>query len=268
MPNVFLSGRIPAELNQKIDEFLAGTGETKTEMLAKAVAAYIGAEPPPLKVTGDRRIENLELEVAELKGAVQSLYEKLAMFTTKIETPQIELERAITPHNIIDNSDNTDNIEDIRKIDQTLSDSQNLADNSNNYIETEKANNVDNSDNNDNKLEVSSSFDTEPTNNKDKAFLEIDTAEVAKLTKLDAKKFTNLRYSFNQKFKKQNKPFPENKKLDCPIKMTPPSGVKIEEIPYDVFYVGQSNEGKHLWNLIPEMTVGEQIPFTFPPDNS
>jgi hypothetical protein len=265
MPNVFLSGRIPAELNQQVDEFLARTGETKTEMLTKAVAAYIGAEPPPLKATGDRRIENLEQEVALLKGAVKSLYEKLATLTSKTETPKVENE----PISTFDNTtDNTDNIEKIDKLDHTFSNIDNTVDNSDNHVEIEKANSADNvTDNSDNISGVTCPTEVTPAINDDKTFLKIETAEVARLTKLDAKKFTNLRYSFNQKFKKQNQPFPENEILDCPIKMTPSSGVKIAKTPYDVFYVGQSKEGKHLWNLVPENTPGEQIPLVFPADN-
>jgi len=265
MANPFLSGRIPAELNQQIDEFLARTGETKTEMLARAVAAYIGAEAPPLKATGDRRIENLELEIAELKGAVKSLYEKFAGFTSKIENPKVDIE----PITIIDNtSNNNDNIREIDKIDHTFSDIDTTFDNTNNSVAIEKTNTADNNfDNSDNEPQVTYPTDVIPAIDDYKTFLEIETAEVARLTKLDPKKFTDLRGSLNRKLKKENQLLPENKRLDHPIKMTPSSGVKIEKIPYDVFYVGQSEEGKNLWNLVPENTPGEQIPLTFPTDN-
>jgi chaperonin cofactor prefoldin len=267
MPNPYLSGRIPVELDKQIDEFLARTGETKTQMLIKAVSAYIGAEPPPLKVTGDRRIENLELEVAELKGAVQSLYEKFAAFTSQIENPKVELEPITTCDNICDNNDNK---EEIDNFDHTFSDIDNTVDNTDNHVEIEKANISDNVlDNTDNRLEITCPTEVTPAINDDKTFLEIETAEVARLTKLDAKKFTNLRYSFNQKFKKQNQPsLPENEILDSPIKMTPSSGIKIAKIPYDVFYVGQSKEGKHLWNLIPKAVLNQPIQLTLVNDNT
>ena len=268
MPNPFLSARISVELHQQIEEFLDRTGETKTEMLAKAVTACIEVEAPPPKGAGDRRIDPLEQEVAELKGAVKSLYEKFATLTTEIETLKIEI-KTITQ---FDNSvDNDDNIGKIDKLDHTFSDVNDTVNNSNNHVEIEKVNksdNNDNNDNNDNIVGVVCSTEGISTINDNKTFLEIETAEVARLTKLDAKKFTNLRYSFNQKFKKQNQPFPENEILDRPIKMTPSSGVKIQKIPYDVFYVGQSKEGKHLWNLVPITTVGEDVPLPFATDNS
>jgi hypothetical protein len=266
MPNVFLSGRIPAELNQQIEEFLARTGETKTEMLARAVAAYIGAEAPPLKPTGDRRIENIELEVAELKGGLQSLYEMFVAFTSKIENPKVELEPITTCDNIVDNNDNT---EEINKFDHTFSDSGNNVDNSDNYVKIEKTNIVDNiADNNDKKAEFSSLSDITPTIDEDKTFLNIETAEAATLTKLHPKRFTSFRHSYNQKLKKQNQSLPEKQRLDSPIKMTPASGVKIEKVPYDIFYVGHSKEGRNLWNLVPITTVCEDVPLPFGTDNN
>ena len=265
MANPFLSGRIPAELNQQIDEFLARTGETKTEMLARAVAAYIGAEAPPLKATGDRRIENLEREVAELKGAVQSLYGKFATFTPKRENPKIEIEPITACDNYIDNSDNRKKID---TIDHASSDNDNTVDNNHNYVEIEIATTADNIyDNNDNTPEVSSLTDVTPTSDDEKTFISIDTAKAAKLTKLDPKKFTDLRGAFNRKLKKGNQSLPEKILLDSPIKMTPSSEVKIAELPYDIFYVGQSKEGKNLWNLVPQTTLGQEIPLPFPTDN-
>mgnify|MGYP003493659626 CR=1 FL=1 len=245
MPNPFLSGRISTELNQQIDEFLARTGESRTEMMVKAVSAYIGVEVPHSKETGDRRLENLEQEVAELKGAVKSLYEKFATFTLKTENTKVESE-LITA---CDNNDNSDNIKDIHKIDHASSDNNNTVNN------------------NDNVPEVAYPTEVTPIIDDEKSFISIDTTEAARLTKLDPKKFTDLRGAFNRKLKKENQTLPEKKILDIPIKMTPSLEIKIAKIPYDIFYVGQSKEGRNLWSLIPKTTLGEQIPLTFPCDN-
>lgn len=257
MPNPYLSGRIPVELDKQVDEFLARTGETKTQMLIKAVSAYIGAEPPPLKAAGDRRIENLELGFAKLEGAVKSLYDKVAVLTSKIENPKVQIEPVTTSDNIIDNSDNK---KEIDKFDHTFSDIGNSVDNSDNYLKIEKINTVDNiADNNDNKAEFSSLTDITPTIDENKTFLSIETAEAARLTKLHPKRFTSFRHSYNQKLKKENQSLPEKQRLDSPIKMTPASGVKIEKVPYDIFYVGHSEEGRNLWNLTPKNISSKQL---------
>lgn len=246
MANPFLSGRISAELHQQIEEFLARTGESKTEMLVKAVSAYIGAEVPHSKEAGDRRLENLEQEVAELKGAVKSLYEKFAAFTPKTENPKIEIE---TITNCDNSFDNNDNIKETDKINHASSD--------NNTI-----------DNNDNIPAVAYPTDVTPIIDAEKSFIKIDTAEAAKLTKLDPKKFTDLRGAFNRKLKKENQSLPERTILDIPIKMTLSSDIKIAKVPYDLFYVGQSKEGRNLWSLIPKTIVGQQIPLVFSTDNT
>lgn len=254
MPNPFLSARISVELHQQIEEFLARTGETKTEMLAKAVAAYIGVQAPPLKVTGDRRIDLLEQEVAELKGAVKSLYEKFATLAPRIENPRINIEPVETYDNITDNNDN------INEIDHTFRDIDNTVSDSDNYVEIEKANSLDNgTDNNDNNSGVTPPTDIKPTIEDEKNFINIDTSQAAKLTKLDPKKFTDLRGGLNRKLKKENQVLPEKQILNCPIKMTPLSEVKIAKMPYDIFYVGQSAEGKNLWNLIPQNSPNKQL---------
>lgn len=273
MPNPYLSRRIPVELDKQINEFLARTGETKTQMLIRAVSAYIGAEPPPLKATGDQRIENLELVVAELQGAVQSLYEKFAALTSKTENPKVEVEPTIVYDSKADNNDsNTDNsdpIEDIGRTEQIFSDVENTIDNDDNYIKAEKVNTVEDiADDNNNTPKSIEIIDVKPTSNNEKTFIEIDTTKAAKLTKLDPKKFTDLRGAFNRKLKKENQNLPEKTILEHPIKMTPASGVKIGKVPYDIFYVGQSQEGRNLWNLVPENTPGEQIPLAFPTDNT
>jgi len=259
MANPFLSGRIPAELHQQINEFLARTGETKTEMLARAVAAYIGAEAPPLKATGDRRIENLEREVGELKGAVKSLYEKFATFTPKIKNSKVEHDNSF---------DNNDNLKEIDEIDHTTSDIDNTINNNHNHVETEKADTADNIiDNNDNIPEVTSPTHVIPTIDDDKTFTNIDTAEVARLTKIDSKRITDLRGAFNRKLKKQNQILPEKQVLNSPIKITTQLELKIAKISYEIFYVGQSKAGKNLWNLVPKEDNNLELPLKFNTDN-
>jgi hypothetical protein len=256
MPNHFLSGRIDSKLFQQVEEYLARSGESKTEMLTKAVAAYIGAEIPSPKGTGDRRVDLLEQEVAELKGAVKSLYEKFTTLTPRIESPKGEIEPIVICDNSIDNNDNTEEID-------------NTVNNSDNHVGIEEANSPDNtSDNGDNLPEVTCHTEPTSTIDDDKNFIKIDTTKAARITKLDAKRFTDLRGSFNRKLKKDHQSLPERQILDCPIKMTPSSGVTIEKIPYDIFYVGQSKDGRNLWNLIPKESLSQPIQLTFVTDNN
>lgn len=252
MPNHFLSGRIDSKLFQQVEEYLARSGESKTEMLTKAVAAYIGAEISSPKATGDRRVDLLEQEVAELKGAVKSLYEKFATLTPRIESPKGEIEPLTICDNNIDNNDIANTIN-----------------NSDNHLEIEGLSDSDNiSDNNDNIPEVTCHTELTSTIDDNKNFINIDTTKAARLTKLDPKKFTDLRGGFNRKLKKDHKSLPERQILDCPIKMTPSSEVRIGKIPYDIFYAGQSKDGRNLWNLIPKESLSQPIQLTLVTDNN
>lgn len=243
MPNHFLSGRIDSKLFQQVEEYLARSGESKTEMLTKAVAAYIGAEIPSPKGTGDRRVDLLEQEVAELKGAVKSLYEKLTTLTPGIESPKGEIKPLAICNNSINSNDNIEEIE-----------------------ETNSSDNI--SDNDDNTSEITCPTEVTPAINDDKSFFEIDTTRAARLTKLEVKKFTDLRGAYNRKLKKDRQSLPERQILDCPIKMTPSSEVRIGKIPYDIFYVGQSKNGRNLWNLIPKTTLDRPVQLSLVTNNN
>ncbi|MEG4070975.1 hypothetical protein QUA42_27260 [Microcoleus sp. Pol11C2] len=256
MPNPFLSARIPAELDQKINEFLARTGESKTEMLAKAVAAYIGTEVPHLKATGDRRIENLEQEVANLKDAITSLFEKFATLSPKAEHLKIDTELINTTDNSVISSVNDTKEPDT--INPIFEDLNTIYNNKHNHLKIEQTNLPDSIVNTDNTDSISLDNLT-PTIDDSKKFINIDTAEVARLTKLPYKTINNLRGYINRNLKKENKALPENKILDAPIKVTPQSGIKILKVPYDLFYAGQSNQGKNLWNLIPKGSFNKQL---------
>lgn len=256
MPNHFMSGRIDSKLFQQVEEYLARSGESKTEMLTKAVAAYIGAEIPSPKGIGDRRVDLLEQEVAELKGAVKSLYEKFTTLTPGIESPKGEIEPIVICDDSIDSNDNTEEVDD-------------TINNSNNHLEFEKENSSDNiSDNDDNTPEFAYPAEVTSAINNEKKFINIDTTKAARLTKLEVKKFTDLRGAYNRKLKKDRQSLPERQILDCPIKMTPSSEVRIGKIPYDIFYVGQSKNGRNLWNLIPKESLSQAIQLTFVTDNN
>lgn len=256
MGNPFLSGRISPELHKEVEEYLARSGESKTQMLSKAVAAYIGVEIPHLKVTGDQRIENLEQEVANLKDAITSLSEKFATLSRKAEDPKIESKLINTADNNTDN--NTDNTKKPETINLIFDDPNSISDDKHNHVGIEQTNLPDNIVNTDNTDSISLGNLT-PTIDESKKFINIDTAEVARLTKLVYKKINNLRGYINRNLKKENKFLPEKQILDTPIKVTPQSGIKILKIPYDLFYAGQSKQGKNLWNLIPKGNSNKQL---------
>jgi len=204
MANPYLSGRIPIELNKQIEEYLARSGESKTEMITKAVSAYIGIELPSPKENSDKRLEILEQEISELKGAVKSLHEKLVN--------HINIEESVNTITTLNND--------------SLSNSNKASELKNNNATIESGKN----------------------------FMCIETLKVCTLTGLAKTKIENLLSRFRYRLEKENRVLPRKQILKTPEKII---NTKIEKITCELFYAGQSKEGKTLWNLIQKNSGNE-----------
>lgn len=85
--NPFFSGRIPQSLLDSIEAHRKETGESKTEVLTKALARYVGCELdeekpsiPPIQEKLDEifsRLENLEKQVITLDNKDQQITQQL-----------------------------------------------------------------------------------------------------------------------------------------------------------------------------------------------
>lgn len=90
MANPFFSGRIPHELFDAVEKYRQSTGESKTDVLVKALSTYIGtpikSQEPQADRTGDKdteKLRNLEVRVEAL--------EKLVTETKAVQaSPQVE----------------------------------------------------------------------------------------------------------------------------------------------------------------------------------
>jgi hypothetical protein len=71
MPNPFFSARIPQDLFEKIEQLITETGESKTQILIKALAAYVN-HPVEMQVSSASRSVSLEM-FAALEERVASL---------------------------------------------------------------------------------------------------------------------------------------------------------------------------------------------------
>lgn len=231
MANQFLSGRVSPEFYKQVEEYLARSKESKTELIIKAVSAYIGIESPEPKGNADKRLESVEQDIAELKGAIKSLYEKITEFNIKLEEGT------------------------------KAKDSE---------IKNQQANNLESTiDIIDTTLEINSSSNLEKNgdNKENKAFINIDTEEVVRLTKLNRTQVTNFRSSLQTKLKEENRILPLKQILNKPEKINTKVKINIQKVPYDIFYIGQSEDGKNLWNLIPKENNSVELPFIFESDN-
>ncbi len=125
MPNPFFSARIPVNLNERIKQHIAETGESKTQILINALAAYLGY---PLKMQSVASSSEVSLEMftalLERVAALEQLL--LSPETTAITSDNnsdIVQPTVINSDNKLDNSSNSDNSTFISlDIPETLSD--------------------------------------------------------------------------------------------------------------------------------------------------
>jgi hypothetical protein len=74
----FLSGRVPQELYDAINDHAKSTGQTRTQVMIKAVTAYLGI-PTPKSPTEqkfeetEQKIEQLTQRLADLEKTIQEV---------------------------------------------------------------------------------------------------------------------------------------------------------------------------------------------------
>ncbi|AFZ15756.1 hypothetical protein Cri9333_5001 (plasmid) [Crinalium epipsammum PCC 9333] len=73
MPSPFFSGRIPEDLNERIQQHCAETGESKTQVLLNALSKYLDFPIKPPATTGisTERFSQLERRVTELEKKLE-----------------------------------------------------------------------------------------------------------------------------------------------------------------------------------------------------
>lgn len=109
----FVAARIPESLNLKLEEHSKATGESKTQALINALAAYLGFNPgSEVQETASDRLSVLEQKVAELERLVKepkqfSLLDTEPLTVQEPKKPK-QISRSETPSKItVDN--NADN---------------------------------------------------------------------------------------------------------------------------------------------------------------
>jgi len=95
----FFSGRIPQELLDKVEEHRALTGESKTDVLVRSLAKYVGHELPEVEVVEPpirsqideilKRLEVVEIELKTKKLQQQTLQESNETQLTLLDNKEI-----------------------------------------------------------------------------------------------------------------------------------------------------------------------------------
>lgn len=232
MPNPFFSGRIPQDLDERIKQYVAETGESKTDILINALATYLNYPVAPKS--------NPVVEVS--KGMFAALEERVAILEKLLKTPD---------NNVIDadnKSDANNNTVTEFDLDTTLDN----ADNINKYsVIIPNSNN--NEKVNDNSVDNKETKETNSSNvltTIAKSEL-LTSAELRQLTGIAQKQIDGHKRKINQKYKKLGLTLEEGKILEAPEKIESRKAIIMENYPYDLLYAGQNEKGRDLWSLLP-----------------
>lgn len=240
--NPFFSGRIPTELYQQAEKHCQETGDSKTELLIKALSSYLNF---PVAIPGKTFVA-LPVEVS--KEMFERLEERVKVLENSLKIDTIPVIRNDNDDNtkeekqeiICDNSVKTDdNKSDSLEIEpnrESVIKNDNITDNNykNEKIETEKQ-------------EVQPSF---------KSILNNEVSTRANIT---IRQVSRLAGRAIEKLKHQGKNVEPKNLLEEPIEVTQREGINVNGYPYKLFYLGENLKEKPLWDLIPDDNVNYQI---------
>jgi hypothetical protein len=87
----------------------------------------------------------------------------------------------------------------------------------------------------------------------------LTSPELRKLTGMTQLQIDNQKRKVNEKHKKLGKLLEKRKLLESPEKITINKPITVNGSLYDLFYAGQNEKGKDLWNLTPSDNVNYQL---------
>jgi len=122
----FLAARIPEDLNTKLEEHSASTGEGRTQVVINALAKYLNFTPESKseESAGDR-LSLLEKKVAELENLIKEPKQFLPL---KNNPSRIPTDLKITSDNVPDNAGQDESFENSQGVINLDNDSDNVRD--------------------------------------------------------------------------------------------------------------------------------------------
>ncbi len=239
MTNKFLSGRVPPELYDAVEEYCKQTGEKRTDVIIRGVAAYINFTvttqttlfPSQQSAVTEERLAGLEKIVMELGQKVKVLEDLLQdskPSVIKIDNTDNKSEE-LEADNTVETIDNQIKDLEIQNQEQEINEQQ-----------TDKCDNT-----NDNAEPESKTSDYP-------SFEEIVNARLQKLTNLTRRQIDRLVEKAVEKVKAQGKTIIPGQLLDEPVEVFHKDTVIHENNPYRVFYLGENSQEKPVWSLIPD----------------
>ena len=273
MANPFFSGRIPQDLDNRVTQHCTETGESKTDVLIKALGAYLNhpvSRPTTAPSVFEERFTSVEEQVASLQLAFKKfVIRQVINIDNKNEFQPQDAQDAVhisdptgNANQLLESQEvNSDNklIPDI-KLDKIsdISTSDNLLDNTNdNSINDLKEDlklakvNDNKLDDGDNNLETYQPVQILPPEVVPKSFENLNSVELTALTGLKQTQLDTYKGKISKRRQKIERPLESKQLLEAPEKVEAKQTFIIQGYPYDLFYLGQNEKGSNLWTALP-----------------
>lgn len=269
----FLSGRIPQDLFDKVEEHCKETGKGKTDLMIEALSIYLNFPvrtqttnfvPQPVEVTKEmfeslqQQVNKLELLITQIQSNVITQHNDRSNGITTLPDNTVVIHDNSGDDPTTTSFDNTTTSND-NDSDNTQSRSENsdntvvVNDSSSDTSESKSADN--NSDNSDNQNIVTQEIP---------AFQSITSSMVVEKTGLKQTQLDTFRGKVAKKYKKEQKVLTSKILLEQPEEIKTDVAITVDNTDYQLLYLGQNPKGQNLWSLIPNDNSHYQpIPINF-----
>lgn len=240
--NPFFSGQIPPDLQARINQHIAKTGESKHQIIINALSSYLNH---PVSQSSPTLVSNA------ISSLIEERFNALENRIAAVELTCNEVCSQDTKHI------NTENDLGVYQIENTtpdvLSDLEFIQQENNSLLEhTDVLEVITQTDQNDQDIGSEQQEETTDTVEDTPTKLEnLTSAEMAKETGLKQPQLDGYKRKVTIKFQKMGQPLPAKKLLISPEQIDTIESIIINGYPYDLFYLGQNDKGNNLWTALP-----------------
>jgi|SRR4028118_273711 hypothetical protein len=266
MPNPFFSARIPQDLFEKIEKHIAETGESKTQILIKALAAYVNHPVEMQKPTPNGGVSLEMFAILEERvAALEQLLQDAEPSVIKRDNGNNDIQPTL-----VISGNHLDNVSDPwldipEALPNTLgssppptTNSLNLQPDTPKLLPAVKAQQE-----TENHLDSSGNAQLSPS-----TYALLTSPELRELTGMTQPQVDRHKRKVNENHKKFGQPLEKRKLLESPEKITTNKSITVNGSLYDLFYAGQNEKGKDVWSLILSDNTNYQLLSLQPLENS
>ena len=245
--NPFFSNQIPPDLQLRIEEHIAKTGESKNQIIINALRNYLNY---PVSQSSPTLVSNaISSLIEERFNALENRIAAMELTWNEVgsqDTKHINTEDNLNGLGVYEIENTTpDELSELKFIQQ---ENNSLLDHT---VVLEEV--ITQTDQNDHDIGSEQQEETtdQAVEHTPTKLENLTSAEMAKETGLKQPQIDGYKRKVTIKYQKMGQPLPAKKLLVSPEKIETIEPIIINGYPYDLFYLGQNDKGNNLWTALP-----------------